>query len=451
MNSDIDMTSGSLGWKILKYAIPLAITGMFQQLFNATDIAVVGRFAGKEAMAAVGSNAPVTNLLVNLFIGISLGTNVVIAKAIGEKNEECVHKTVHTSLIVALISGAIITLMGELIAPGVVRLLGVPNEVFAMCVKYLRIYLLGMPVILLYNFESAIFRSYGNTKTPLVALVISGVINIILNIIFVVGFGMDVDGVAIATVLSNLISSMMLFVALLRTDSVVKVRFESFKIHGDILKQVLGIGVPAGLQGMVFSFANIIIQSAVNSLGTTVMAASSAALNLEIFAYYIMNSYGQTCTTFVGQNYGARKADRCKKSLAICIGQDYCVTIAIYIFIMCFAETLLGLFSKDPQVIAIGRVRLGYIIVGHMFSAAQEPMTGYMRGFGMSLVPALCSVVGICVVRLTWIFTVFRASPSFSTIMQVYPLSLGITALAIFIMIVIVKPARKFVEAANMH
>ena len=447
MNKDLNMTSGALGKKILIYAIPLAITGILQQLFNAADIAVVGRFAGKEAMAAVGSNAPVTNLLINLFVGISLGTNVVISKSIGEKDDKKVGRTVHTSLIVAIIGGFAIMILGELIAPNVVRMLSIPDEVFDMSVKYLRIYLMGMPVILLYNFESAIYRSYGNTRTPLMVLVISGITNVILNTVFVLGLHMDVDGVAIATVLSNLLSALILFVMLLRTDSVVKVRFNDFKIHINELKQILNIGVPAGIQGMVFSFANIIIQSAINSLGTDVIAASAAALNLEIFAFYIMNSFGQTCTTFVGQNYGARKADRCRKSLKICILQCFIVTFVVYIIILLFSDALLGMFNGDPQVILIGKIRLKYIFIGHLFSTAQEPMTGYMRGFGISFVPALCSVIGICVIRLVWIFAVFANSPSFETIMQVYPLSLGITALAIFIMILVLKPSRKYIRA----
>lgn len=445
MRNQVDMINGSLGKKIILYTLPLAATGILQQLFNAADIAVVGRFAGKEAMAAVGSNSPVIGLLVNLFVGISLGSNVIIAKAIGQGERKVVSKAVHTSIIVALIGGLLMAVLGELLAANVIRLLGVPDEVFPMAVKYLRIYLLGMPVILLYNFESAILRSCGNTRTPLIALVISGATNVILNLFFVVVLGMTVDGVATATVLSNLISSGILFVYLLRTDMLIKVRLRRLRVNGRVLTSILKIGVPAGVQGMIFSFANIVIQSAVNSLGTTVMAASSAAFNLEIFAYYVMNSFGQACTTFVGQNYGAGKNDRCVKTLKLCLVQCMTATGAICGIILLFGKPLLSIFNQDADVIDTGFIRLCYIFFAYIFSFAQEVLSGYLRGFGVSFIPALCSVVGICGVRLGWIFTVFRASPTFATIMQVYPVSLGVTTIAILIVTICIKPSKRYV------
>ena len=444
MRDRMDMINGSLGDKIIKYAIPLAATGILQQLFNAADLAVVGQFAGKQAMAAVGGNAPVIGLLVNLFVGISLGSNVIIARSIGQKDGARITKAVHTSVVVALLGGLFLAVLGELLAPGVVRLLDVPGDVYPLAVKYLRIYLAGMPVILLYNFEAAIFRSCGNTRTPLFALMVSGVLNVILNLFFVLGFGMDVDGVAAATVIANLVSSVILFLALVRTDLPVRVEPRRLRIHGDVLGQILKVGVPAGVQGMIFSFANIIIQSAVNSLGTTVMAASSVAYNLEIFSYYIMNSFGQACTTFVGQNYGAGKGDRCRKTVRLCLLQSAVGTIVSGGLILLFSHPLLSIFNRDPDVIAAGRIRLEYIFAAYLFSFAQEVLSGYLRGFGVSFIPAACAVIGICGVRLTWIFTVFRRSPSFATIMQVYPLSLGVTAAVILAVTVLVKPSRKY-------
>lgn len=443
MKNKIDMTNGSLGDKIIMYAIPLALTGILQQLFNAADVAVVGRFAGKEAMAAVGSNAPVINLLINLFVGISLGSNVVIAKAIGQQDIGKVKKTVQTSIILSIIGGILIALSGELVAGRIVTMLGVPADVFDFALKYLRIYLLGMPVILLYNFESAIFRSSGNTKTPLLSLVISGILNVIFNVIFVCGLGMDVDGVAIATVLSNLISSGILFYELLKTELDIRLSFEDFKIHTSVLGEVLRIGIPSGVQGMMFSFANIIIQSAVNSLGTVVMAASSAGYNLEIFAFYIMNSFGQSCTTFVGQNYGAGKFDRCRKTLKLCLMQNFVGTFSVFGLILIFSRQLLYIFNTDPDVIETGRIRLFFICFAYVFSFSQETVSGYLRGFGMSFIPAICSIVGICGVRLFWIFTVFQQSKNFTTIMQVYPLSLGITSFMILALALIVRPSYK--------
>lgn len=445
MKNQIDMTEGFLGKKILKYTIPLALTGILQQFFNAADIAVLGQYAGKNAMAAVGSNSPVIGLLVNLFVGISLGSNVIIAKAIGQKDIKTVSKTVHTSVLIAFIGGLLMTLFGELIADNVVNLLGVPDEVFSMAVKYLRIYLLGMPVVVLYNFESAILRSCGNTRTPLIALVISGATNVILNLFFVAVLGMNVDGVALATVISNMISSAILFVYLIKTDMIIKIHIRKLRINGRVLLNILKIGVPAGIQGMIFSFANIVIQSAVNSLGTTVMAASSAAFNLEIFAFYVMNSFGQSCTTFVGQNYGAGKNDRCLESLKLCLIQSFTLTGITCGIILLFGKPLLSIFNDDTAVIETGYIRLCYIFFAYLFSFAQEVLSGYLRGFGVSFIPALCSVAGICGIRLFWIFFVFPESPYFSTIMQVYPISLGITALAILIVTVFLKPSKRYV------
>lgn len=444
MKSRVDMVNGSLGDKIIKYAIPLAVTGVLQQLFNAADLAVVGRFSGKEAMAAVGSNAPVIGLLVNLFVGISLGSNVIIAKSIGQGDNENISKAVHTSVLVALAGGLLLAVAGRFLAPEIVKMLDVPGDVYPLAVKYLRIYLVGMPVILLYNFEASIFRSCGNTQTPLAALAASGILNVVLNLFFVLGLGMDVEGVAAATVLSNLASSAILFVALMKTELVIRINPRKLWVHGDVLGQILKIGVPAGIQGMIFSFANIIIQSAVNSLGTTVMAASSAAFNLEIFSYYIMNSFGQACTTFVGQNFGAGKGERCQKALKLCLLQSMISTAAVSMLILIFSHPLLSIFNTDPNVIAAGQVRLQYIFFAYMFSFAQEALSGYLRGFGVSFIPAACAVIGICGVRLTWIFTVFRRAPSFVTIMQVYPLSLGITTAVILAVTLIVKPSKKY-------
>lgn len=443
--SEIDMTNGSLGDKIIRYAIPLAATGILQQLFNAADLAVVGNYSGKPAMAAVGGNAPVIGLLVNLFVGISLGSNVVIANAIGRHNQKNISRAVHTSIVVAVLGGLLMTIFGQFLAAPIVHLLDMPDEVFPLAVKYLRIYLLGMPVILLYNFESAIFRSCGNTRMPLIALVISGVLNVLLNLFFVKVLGMDVDGVATGTVISNLISSAILFRALTKTELEIRVNPRELAIDWAILGKILKIGVPSGIQGMIFSFANIVIQSAVDSLGTTVIAASSAGYNLEIFAYYVMNSFNQTCTTFVGQNYGAGKDDRCLKTLRLCLIQCFLSTATVCGIILIAGKSLLKIFGEnDPAIIDTGYIRLCYIFFAYLFSFAQEVLSGYLRGYGVSFIPALCSVVGICGVRLLWIFKVFSQSPSFTTIMQVYPLSLGITALAILIVTLIVKPSKRY-------
>lgn len=443
-NKNIDMLNGKLIPNIIRYALPLAFTGILQQIFNAADIAVVGQLAGKEAMAAVGSNSPVIGLLVNLFVGISLGANVVIAHASGQNNRERIEKTVHTSILISILGGILISVIGELLSKPIVSIMKVPDDVHDMALLYLRIYILGLPVIFLYNFESAIFRSRGNTKLPLLALVISGIINVGLNLLFVMVFKMTVDGVAWATVISNAISSAMLFVFLLKTDDEIKVKIKKLRISGDVLSKMLKIGIPSGVQGMVFSLSNIVVQSAINKLGATVMAASSAAFTLEIFSFYMMNSFGQSCTTFVGQNFGARQNERCRKILRNSLLLSFLFTGLTCTIILIFSGPLLSIFNKDKDVISIGTVRLQIIFFAYMFSFAQEVFSGYLRGFGVSSVPAITSVVGICGTRLIWISTVFKAYPSFETIMYVYPLSLALTSIFMILFTLIARPSKRF-------
>ncbi|MBQ9886883.1 MAG: MATE family efflux transporter [Lachnospiraceae bacterium] len=433
MKQKTDMLNGPLKSKIIMFALPLAVTGILQQLFNAADVAVVGRFAGKDAMAAVGSNAPIIALIVNLFVGISLGANVVIANLIGQNDKARIHKAVHTTIVVALLSGIAATIIGELMAAPLLRAMSVPEEVFDMTLLYLRIYLTGMPVILLYNFESAIFRSHGDTSTPLLCLVTSGVINVVLNLFFVIVLKMDVSGVALATIISNLISSVMLFYFLQRGDSLIRVDIHDFGIDKSLLMKMLKIGIPAGLQGVVFSVSNVVIQSAINSLGADIMAASSAAFNIEIFMYYIISSFGQACTTFVGQNYGARKLERCKKVTKTCMAMDAITTLVVSVVLLLLGRVLLGLFNQDPVIIDYGMVRLKFILIPEVINVVIEVMSGCMRGYTYSTIPAVLTFLGVCGIRITWVYTVFRVSPNFQTIMAVYPISWIVTAAAIFI------------------
>lgn len=425
---NMDMLQGSLTDKILKFALPLAATGILQQLFNAADVAVIGQYAGKNAMAAVGSNSPVIGLLVNTFVGIALGANVVISRFTGQKNGDGVRKAVHTSVVFAVLSGIFLTALGELAAPYLLHLLSVPDDVFPLSLLYLRVYLLGLPVIFLYNFESAIFRSQGDTRTPLICLVISGVINVALNLFFVCVLGMTVDGVATATVVSNLISSAMLFYLLCHRKDAIRLQVGELRIDRQVLAAMVRIGLPAGLQGMVFSISNLCIQSAINRLGSDVMAASSAAFNIEIFAYYVINSFGQACTTFVGQNYGAGNVDRCRKVVKVSLLLDFAITAVISVLLIVFGRPLLGLFNRDPVVTSIGMIRLRYILSAEMVNVVMEVTSGAMRGYGFSLVPAIISFVGVCGIRITWVYTVFQASQGFHTLMMVYPISWTVTA-----------------------
>ena len=442
------MLNGPIWNKIPLFALPIAATAMLEQLFNASDIAVVGNFTAKAqrtaAVAAVGANSPVIGLIVNLFVGIALGANVIIANAIGRDDKDSVQKAVNTSIIMALVGGFAVAIIGELAAAPILSSLNVPDDVFPLALLYLRIYLIGMPVILLYNFEAAIFRSIGDTKVPLIALAISGVLNVILNLFFVIVLNMNVNGVAIATVISNAVSSAILFFRLIKTDKYIHLDIKNLHFSFSIFKRVLKIGLPAGIQSAVFSISNIIIQSAVNSLGTAVMAASSAAFNVEIFAYYVFNSFSQACTTFVGQNYGAGKIDRCKKTLAISILEDAIASGTTIVIVLFFGRFLLSIFNNNPEVIELGYMRLQVIFFAYIFSMLYEIMSGYMRGFGISLTPAILTTLGICGIRIVWIKTVFPNDPSFRTIMNVYPISLASTAVLIFAALIIIRPAKRY-------
>lgn len=442
----MDMIHGPIWNKIIQYALPVAATGILEQLFNASDLAIVGNFTGSAktvAVAAVGANSPIIGLILNLFIGIALGANVIIATAIGQKDENTVHKAVHTSILLSLIGGLIVTLVGELFIGNLMQLLNVPDDVLPYALLYIRIYLLGMPVILLYNFEAAIFRSIGETDTPLKALAVSGILNVLLNLFFVIVLKMTVNGVAIATVLSNAVSSVLLFIKLCRTDHVVRIRRQELRFDTRVCGRIMRIGLPAGIQSAVFALANIVIQSAINSLGTTVIAASSAAFNIEIIAYDVLNAFSQACTTFTGQNYGAGDLKRCKKVLLLCIIEDIIATATVIILVLIFGKTLLSIFNNDPQVIEIGYTRLMMVFSAYAFSMLYENMSGYLRGFGISLVPAILTIIGVCGVRIFWIFVIFPMHRSFTVIMAAYPISLATTALLIFLALMKYRPSRK--------
>ena len=440
------MTEGSLWNKILGFAFPLALTGILQQMFSAADIAVVGQFTGElgeACMAAVGANTPIVSFIINGFLGISLGTNVVIANAVGRKDAETVSKAVHTSLIVAIIAGFITALIGQIIAEPLLRSQNISDEAVDMAILYFRIYVGGLPVILLYNFEAAIFRGIGNTKLPFIALVASGIVNVGMNIFFVLVLHRTVDGVATATVISNLLSSIILLVCLKKSKTDARFEIKQLRIDKPVLKLIMKIGIPASIQSCVFSSANILIQSAINSLGTVVAAASSAAFNLEIFSYYCLNSFGQACTTFTGQNFGAWKLDRCKKSLKLCLLEGIITEGLMVAMLLLAGRSMLSVFTSNPELIEIGYIRVLFITTAHLFSLFYDVMSGYMRGFGISLSPALVTMCCICGIRFVWIYTVFEYFHSFTSIMAVYPISLGVNAIAIFILLMIKRPAKK--------
>ena len=442
----LDMLHGPIWNKIPRFALPIAATAILGQLFNAADIAVVGNFTGDlrtASVAAVSATSSIIGLVVNLFIGISLGANVTIAYAVGRDDKEAVSRAVHTAVVMAVLGGVLAAALGELAAAPLLRALSTPEDVFPLSLLYLRIYFAGLPVILLYNFEAAIFRSVGETKIPLIALASSGVLNVVLNLFFVAVLHMTVDGVATATVLSNAVSAAILYRCLRRTQKAVHVEPKRLRVDVGSMKRILRIGLPAGVQSMVFSVANIIIQGAINSLGTVVMAASGAAFNIEIITYDILNSFSQACTTFVGQNYGAGEIQRCRRTLALCLAEGIAALAAAIALILPFGRQLLSIFNNDPQVIDVGYIRLVTLMTAHLFSLCYEVLSGYLRGFGISLAPAVLTMAGVCGIRLSWIYWVFPKVPSFQTIMAVFPISLAATALLMLIAVLCCRPSRR--------
>ncbi|MCF0140793.1 MAG: MATE family efflux transporter [Mogibacterium sp.] len=444
MNKKNEILTGSIWKAALKFAIPLAITGMLQQLFNAADVAVVGRFVGKEAMAAVGSNVPVVGLIVNLFVGISVGSNVVIARCIGEGKQKKTEQAVHTSIVLALICGVIVAVVGSIIAGPIIKMMGVPAEVADYSALYLRIYFLGSPFILLYNFESAIFRSYGDTKTPLFCLLTGGILNVCFNIFFILKLGMTVDGVALATVIANAVSSAMLLFFLLRGKDGIKVEIRKLGLDLGVTRNVLQIGLPSGIQSMVFSISNLCIQSAINSLGADIMAASSAAFTVEIFVFFILNSFGQACVTFMGQNYGAGNKQRCREVVKKVTTLSLIITMGGAVFIIIFSDFFVSIFNQDPTVIQFGTYRVRFLMAGQFLCVIMECLSGALRGLGKSMQPALITLVGVCGSRIAWVYTVFASSRTWATLLTVYPISWLLAVIAL--VIVYRRTAKKMLE-----
>lgn len=422
-NKEMDLLHGSLWDKILIFALPLAASSILQQLFNSADVAVVGQFAGSRALAAVGSNGAVINLLVNIFVGLSVGANVIIARYLGEGNENKVKKAVHTSVLVAVISGFIIMAAGLIITRPILTLMSTPEDIIDLAVVYLRIYFLGMPFVMLYNFGAAILRSRGDTKRPFICLLVSGIINVILNLFFVVACNLSVIGVGIATVISNIISSCMVLYFLMREDSAVKVSFKSLGIDFRILKEIAKIGLPAGLQGVVFSFSNICVQSALNSLGSDVVAGSAAALNFEYFVYFLLNAFTQACVTFTSQNYGAGEYERCRKTTRLCVVMGFAFSTALSVVFYALGENVLRFYTNEPAVMEIGLVRMRYCLLMQFISVFMDVFSGSLRGLGYSLIPALIALASSCGFRLLWVYAVFPKSATFTTLVQAYPLS----------------------------
>ena len=427
-NDMSDLLHGSIWRKVLIFALPLALTSVLQQLFSAADVAVLGTFVGKNSMAAVGSNSPVLGLMINMFIGISVGANVIMSRFTGAQDREGVGRAAHTAVILALFSGITIAIVGNIIANPIVDILGVPEDIAPLSVRYLRILFGGMPFIMLYDFESAIFRSQGDTRTPLICLALSGVVNVALNIFFVVVMRMDVEGVALATVLADALSAALLFYYLKKHEGLVRIHLNELKIDRRITKSILKIGVPSGMQGMVFSVSNLLIQSAINSLGTDAMAGATAAFNIEIMAYFISNAFGQAAVTFVGQNHGASNYRRCKDVVKQTLILNWISMIIFGVSVIIFGREMLSVFNDDMAVIKFGYIRLVILMAGEVLNSTIETLSGGMRGYGYSLSPAIVTLLGVCGFRIIWIYTFFKFNLTWINLMLVYPVSWAVTA-----------------------
>lgn len=442
--SEINMCSGALLPAILRFALPLMASSILQLIFNATDIIVVGRFAGENSLAAVGSNTSLINLMTNLFLGLATGTNVLVAQYIGAGNRVGLKRTIHTSLILGVISGLMLTVLGLLFAGQILKLMSTPAEIINLSALYLRVYFIGMPAMMVYNFGSAIMRAKGDTKRPLYYLSAGGVLNVILDLVFVIIFKMDVLGVAIATVVSQFVSAALILRALMHEKDAFRVKVKDLKLNGATVKQILRIGIPAGIQGVVFSLSNVVIQSSINSFGATVMAGSAAAANLEGFVWVAMNAFNQAALTFTGQNVGAGKYSRINKIMITTESCEVFTGLILGVTIYMLYKPLLGIYSNVPEVIAEGHLRLKYICLTYFMCGLMDCIVGSIRGMGAAIIPTIVSLLGACGLRLVWVGTIFQI-PQFHTLEILYlsyPVSWIITFAAHLVFYIILR--RKF-------
>ena len=426
----MDMVHGPLAGKILLFALPLMLSSLLQLLFNAADVVVVGRCAGEAALAAVGSTSSLINLLVNLFVGFSVGTNVVVARDMGSGREEDVHSSVHTAITISLISGVLLAVLGVALSRQLLVWTASTPDVIDLATIYLRIYFAGMPVNMLYNFGSAILRAQGDTRRPLYYLAIAGVTNVALNLLFVIVFRMSVAGVALATIISQAVSAVLVVGCLMRDEGPLHLDLRELHLDKRIVKRILQVGLPAGFQGIVFSLSNVVIQSSINSFGSTaIMAGSSASANIEGFVYVSMNSFYQTDLTFTSQNYGAGECRRVDRSLILCQLYSLIFGLVLGNLAVFFGHPLASVYAPgEEEVIAHAMLRLKYVCSLYCLCGVMDVMVGALRGLGYSVVPMIVSMVGACGVRLLWVATIFQVYHTPAVLYLSYPVSWTITA-----------------------
>ncbi len=441
---EIDMVNGPLFGKLLLFSIPLIFSGVLQLVFNAADVIVVGQFAGPNSIAAVGSTSSIINLLISVFMGLAVGVNVLAARYFAQRQEKDMEETVATAVAFSLVGGVVLAVIGIVLARPILELTGSPEDVIDLSELYMRIYFAGMPVQLLYNFGAAVLRAVGDTKRPLYFLSLAGIINVVLNLIFVIVLHMDVAGVALATISAQAISAALVLRCLVQTDQMYRLDLRRIRFVGEKFLKIVQIGLPAGVQGAVFSFSNTVIQSSVNSFGSTVMAGNAAAQNLEAFVYQAMNAMYQACIAFVSANYGVHKFDRINRTLVDCLAIVTVIGLVMGNAFYYFGHPLLSIYTSDAQTIQYGLTRMSIICTTYFLCGVMDVLCGAIRGLGTSIIPMIVSLLGACGFRLLWIATVFRANHTQKTLYISYTISWALTAsVHLLCYIVIYRKTRK--------
>lgn len=444
---EMDMCSGPLFSRMLVFTVPLICSGILQLFFNAADIIVVGKFSGEHALAAVGSTSSLINLLLNLVVGVSLGASVIVGRNYGAKNKSGVRKSVHTAIAVALWAGVIMLFVGILLSPPILKIMGTPDDVIKLSTLYMRIYFLGMPSMMLYNFGASVLRAAGDTRRPLYILAGAGVINIILNLIFVVGLDLSVAGVALATIVSESVSAFMVMKILLKTDGFLHLDLKRIKIHKKFFKEMLRVGLPAGIQGVFFNISNVLIQSSVNSFGSVVMAGNTAAVTLEGFVDTSILAIYQTTLNFTSQNVGAKKYSRIGKIFSSSLIMSVFTGVVFGGGTYIFAEKLLKICITTEEAISYGAIRLGIVSVSYPLCGIMDVGASILRGMGYSILPTIVVLIGACIFRVVWILTVFREYHSLVILYLSYPISWALTSIILIGCYFFLK--RRFVEKEN--
>lgn len=435
----IDMTCGPFLKKIILFSVPLILTGVLQLAYNTADVVVVGRFVGKEALAAVGSTGSLVNLFLNVFLGLSMGSGVMVARHIGENDDKKVSDSVHTAMLLGLFCGVFIGIMGFFFSGEMLKLMNVPDDVLELATLYLKVYFMGSPGLLVYNFGASIIRATGDTKRPLYILTLSGLVNVILNLVLIIVFKFGVEGVAIATIVSQYLSAVMIIGYLLRIDNACRLRIKSIRINKNELKDILRLGLPAGIQSALFSISNVIIQSSVNSFGSVAMAGIAAGSNYDSYIFTGTNAIAQTAMTFTSQNIGARKIENIGKVFRYCLLFALSIGVVFGIVGYILDEQIVSFFSDDRGVIEIGADRMRLVMPFYFFCSLMDVAASQIRGMGKSVEPMLVSLIGACGIRIFWVFFILPLDRTLVNLYWSYPVSWAVTFFAQFIMYFILK------------